>query len=295
LLVSKGRVKWNDDLLKDHQTLLKKFQYVSKERSKIKYDKIEGHEESELRRDVRALLADPDRLPEDKAQAIEKIVRNLSHTNRVYVDKHASFVICSHTLSELNGDLEHDWRAFYEEWTSIDEGFRSCKYCGQQLSGDVLVAQDDFDQNGNAVIQADALPTKDFHGESHQASFTTSLNQLKSIFVLDNAGESTLYLLLSLLQVLPTESQLLPIIQHIRGLSAILAKNKKIEKADRDRTEGVLGLCGIIILLQTHNPFLIPRRSFGSKILKLTGYPRDTEDPEKSDILNVLVFNFFAI
>ena len=289
LLVSKGRSKWDDDILRDHQNLLKKFQYVSKEKSKIKYDVVEGHEESELRRDVRAILGDPDRLPEDKAQAIEKIVRNLAHTNKIYVDKNSAFVICSHTLAELNGDLEHDWRAFYEEWTSIDEGFRSCTYCGQQLSGNVLVAQDDFDQNGNAVINADVLPTQDFHGESHMASFTTSLNQLKSVFVLDNAGESTLYLLLSLLQVLPTESQVLPIIQLVRGLSGLLAKNKKIEKADKERLEGIFGLCGIIILLQTHNPFLIPRRSFGSKILKLTGYPRDTEDPEDSDILNVLI------
>mgnify|MGYP000722069954 CR=1 FL=1 len=88
---------------------------------------------------------------------------------------------------------------------------------------------------------------------------------------------------------LPKETQLLPIIQMIRDLSGILRKSAKIEKADKERVEGILGLAGMVILLQTHNPFLIPRRSFGSKILKLTGYPRDTDDTKDSPVLDILI------
>jgi hypothetical protein len=68
-----------------------------------------------------------------------------------------------------------------------------------------------------------------------------------------------------------------------------LRANKKIEKEAKERTEGVLGIAGMVILLQTHNPFLIPRRSFGSKLLKLTGYPRDTEEQNDSPTLDILI------
>ena len=112
---------------------------------------------------------------------------------------------------------------------------------------------------------------------------------MKPAFVLENPGEAILYLLLSLVQVLPTESQLLPILQNIRELTNVLRSNKKIEKTAKERTEGILGIAGMVVLLQTHNPFLIPRRSFGSKILKLTGYPRDTEDSADSPTLDIVI------
>lgn len=286
-LVSKDKKSWNENILKEHQLLLKDFQIIIEKPKKEKYDKHDSKDDSELRRDVKAILKDLNRLPEDKAYAIEKFIRSLSTSNRVYIDKDSMFVICSHTMAELRGDLERDWRTFYDEWTYIDDGFRSCKFCGEQINSDVLVTQDDFDENGNPLVSGDVLPTQEFHG--HISSFTSSLNELKHNFMLENPGESTFYLLLSLLQVLPKETQLLPIIQMIRDLSGILRKSTKIEKADKERVEGILGLAGMIILLQTHNPFLIPRRSFGSKILKLTGYPRDTEDTKDSPILDVLI------
>lgn len=56
-----------------------------------------------------------------------------------------------------------------------------------------------------------------------------------------------------------------------------------------ERTEGLLGIAAMVVLLQTHNPFLIPRRSFGSKVLKLTGFPRDTDDDKDSPVLDIII------
>jgi hypothetical protein len=289
-----GKLPWKEttdtEILKEHQQLLKFFQYVETKQKVPVYDKYAGQQQSDLRRQILAVLRDTDRTPVDKAEAIEKLVRGTTHKDEQYFDKDDSFLVCGHTLSELRGDLENDIRAFYDKWTAIDEGFRSCKFCGQQINADVFVAQDDFDEEGNAIKSHDVLGDSSSHGgESHIAAFSTSLSKLKTAFMLENPGESILYLLLSLLQVLPTESQLLPVVQNIRELTSVLRANKKIEKAAKERTEGILGIAGMVVLLQTHNPFLIPRRSFGSKILKLTGYPRDTDDVSDSPTLDIVI------
>jgi hypothetical protein len=110
---------------------------------------------------------------------------------------------------------------------------------------------------------------------------------------LENPGEAILYLMLSLLQVLPTDSQLLPILQFVRDISKALraaSKTRKIAADIQNRVEGVIGLAASVILLQSHVPFLIPRRSFGSRPLALTGYPRDTEDPATKGALDTLIY-----
>jgi hypothetical protein len=287
-----GKLAWKEttdtELLKEHQQLLKFFQYVETKPKAHVYEKYAGQPQSDLRRQILALLKDDNRMPVDKADAVEKMVRGAVNKDEQYFDATDSFLVCGHTLSDLRGDLEFDVRAFYDKWTAIDEGFRSCKYCGEQINSDVFVAQDDFDEEGNAIKSHDVLDSS-FHGEPHVAAFSNSLNKLKSAFMLDNPGESILYLLLSLLQVLPSESQLLPVVQNIRELSSVLKANKKIDKTAKERTEGILGIAGMVVLLQTHNPFLIPRRSFGSKILKLTGYPRDTDDTSDSPTLDIVI------
>jgi len=287
-----GKLAWKEttdtELLKEHQQLLKFFQYVETKTKAHIYEKYAGQPQSDLRRQILALLKDDNRMPVDKADAVEKMVRGAVRKDEQYFDATDSFLVCGHTLSHLRGDLEFDVRAFYDKWTAIDEGFRSCKYCGEQINSDVFVAQDDFDEEGNAIKSHDVLDSP-FHSEPHVASFSNSINKLKSAFVLDNPGESILYLLLSLLQVLPSESQLLPVVQNIRELTSVLKANKKIDKTAKERTEGILGIAGMVVLLQTHNPFLIPRRSFGSKILKLTGYPRDTDDTSDSPTLDIVI------
>ena len=285
-----GKTMWTEttehDMLKEHLKLLKKFQYLENVVKAPNYAKISVQAESELRREIRAILEDEHRVPIDKAEAIGKIVRDLHLENKVYLDASKLFVVCGHTLSELAGDLEKDRLQFYNDWTAIDEGFRSCRFCGEQINKDVLVAQDEFDENGKLIVSSEVLPETGFHGTS---SFTNSLLDLKKFFLLDNIGETIFYLLLSLLQVLPTESQLIPVLQNVREISAVLKSNKKIPKVDKERIEGILGVVGVVTILQTHNPFLIPRRSFGSKVLKLTGYPRDTEDTKDSPVLDVVI------
>lgn len=288
-----GKIAWREttdaEILKDHQSLLKYYQFKEPNPKPVTYEKYAGQPQSDLRRQILAILNDPERDPIDKADAIEKLLRGSTIREEVYFDGTDSFLICGHTLAMLKGDLEQDKDTYYEKWTAIDEGSRSCKFCGEQVSKDVLVAQDDFDEDGNAMVNYDTLQSSTFHGESHVASFTNSLNKLKSSFILENPGEAILYLLLSLMQVLPTESQLLPVVQNIRELTAVLRMNKKIEKVAKERTEGILGIAGMVILLQSHNPFLIPRRSFGSKILKLSGFPRDTDDVSDSPVLDIVI------
>ena len=288
-----NKIVWKEttetDILKEHQQLLKFFQYTETNKRSPVYEKYAGQQQSDLRRQILAVLKDDNRTSSDKAEAIEKMIRGSNNKDEQYFDTSDLFLVCRHTLSELRGDMENDMRAFYDKWTAIDEGFRSCKHCGQRINSDVFVAQDEFDEEGNAIKSHDVLGESSFHGDSHVAAFSNSLNKLKTAFILDNPGESILYLLLSLLQVLPTESQLLPIVQNIRELTSVLRANKKIDKTVKERTEGILGIAGIVILLQTHNPFLIPRRSFGSKILKLTGYPRDTDDISDSPTLDIVI------
>ena len=285
------KIAWKEttdvDILKEHQQLLKYFQFSEPNTKKEAYEKYAGKEQSDLRRQILAVMKDQSRMPTDQANALEKLLRGLSATNHVYFDSADLFLVCDHTLAMLNGHLEDDKDAFYIKWTAIDEGFRSCKFCGEQISADVYVAQDDFDEEGNAIKTHDMLGVSS--EEPHVAAFANSIQKLKPAFVLDNPGEAIFYLLISLLQVLPLESQLIPIIQNIRDLTNALKANKKIEKTIKERTEGILGIAAMVILLQTHNPFLIPRRSFGSKLLKLTGFPRDTDDSANSSVLDILI------
>lgn len=293
-LLSNKRVGWMEttstELLKEYKELLSYFQAPLEKQSEVKYEKYAGKPLSELRKDVVVILDDPTRMASDKADDITLLLRETDLKNELYLDKSDSFVICGHTLSVLKGDLITDRIAFYDRWTAIEEGYRVCKYCGELVNTDVLVAQDDFDENGNVLVNYDTLSSGvTFQGDVHVEAFTNSLNEMRTVFDLGNPGESILYLLLSLMQVLPDQAQLLPVIMFIRKLSAVIRMNKKIEKLAKDRVEGILGIVGMVVLLQTHNPFLVPRRSFGSRVLKLTGFPRDTDDMADAPTLDILI------
>jgi len=300
---SAGKTAWREttdvDILKEHQRLLKAFQIRLGKEKAPEYEKHQTRVDSDLRKQVRAVLDDPERTDEDKTDAIEKIVRELSSKDKVFTDSDGAFVVCEHTQAILRGDLEKDRLQFYDDWTGLMDGFRCCKFCGEQINSDVLVAQDDYDEQGHLILSHDSLPTSVFQGESTASTFASSLRQLQPTFILTNTGEAILYLLLSVLQILPEDSQLLPVLDNIRTLTAVLRTNKKISGADKDRIEGVLGIVGALVLLQTHTPFLIPRRSFGSKILKFSGFPRDTEDATNSagldTILSVLKSTFESL
>ena len=287
-----NKIAWketeDETILKEHQQLLKHFHFLETKPKVVVYEKYAGQPESDTRRQIKAVLKDEKRDPIDKADAIDKILRGSTLKERVYFDTAESFLVCGHTLAELRGEMENDLQMFYTTWTTVDEGFRSCISCGERINGDVYSSQDDFDEDGNVIISHDVLSSSTFHGEGHVASFTNSINSLKPIFKLENAGEAILYLLISLMQVLPTEAQLIPIVQNIRTLTDGL-RGRSVKKEDKERVECILGIAGMVTLLQIHNPFLIPRRSFGSKILKLTGFPRDTDDDKDAPTLDILI------
>ena len=295
--ITLGRKAWSESveqsILREHQQLLDKFKNPILAEKIQKYEPAGTRKESQLRKDVNVLLHDPHRTDSDKADAIDVLLRDLiPNEKRVYVDVDNSFVICSHTLSVLRGDLERDPDEFNREWTAIELGMRVCKSCGEEISN-VYTAQDEFDNDGHLIVSFDTLPTTKFEGESQIDNFAVSMRELKKVINPDHAGEVILYIILSLLQVLPTESQLLPVLHFIRDLSKALkglAQKKKISVDAQNRVDGILGLTGAIVLLQTHQPFLIPRRSFGSKPIMLSGFPRDTTDSKTKGIIDSLLY-----
>lgn len=287
--ISENKIAWSEtmevELLEEYRKLLRTFQKQEGVDIVPKYEKYAGKVVSEVRKDVVTILSDPSRDDGDKAESIQSIINMLTPVKNLYVDKDDSFIICSHTLSELRGDLAEDRLLFYEKWAAIEGGSRVCKFCGEEINTDVLVAQDEFDSEGHLVVNYESLESNIFHGEHSISSFTNSLTELGKLFDKENAGEAVLYLLLLLLQVLPNESILVPILQSIRKLSMIL-KARKVEKSVREKAEGAIGIAASILLLQIHDPFLIPRAKFGIKIFSLSGFPRDSTDPKESKVLD---------
>uniref|UniRef100_A0A6C0B3N2 Uncharacterized protein n=1 Tax=viral metagenome TaxID=1070528 RepID=A0A6C0B3N2_9ZZZZ len=287
----KGRTAWKEstkhDLLVEYQKLLKQFQ-VPIIAEAIKYQKFEHLVQSERRRDALVIQEDPNRESEDKAEALEKIVRDLTLENRLYYDVPGQFVLCLHTIEVLRGALEDKFK-FYAEWTVSIDGKRTCRFCGEEINADTYNAVKEYDEDGHLVMEYSALETEMISTDN----FVNSLAELKKLFNADNAGESLLFTILTFLQVLPDEKQLMPVLQLIRKLSAGLkaraAASKSIAKEKQELVEGSLGIAGAVVLLQAHNPFLIPKRNIGNRPLSTAGYPRDSDDPEDCQLLNALL------
>ena len=285
-LISHGRTVWQEDMshkiIEDHLKLLKKFQKLPSKNVQVeKFEKFEKKNKSEMRKHVLSILADTERTELDKANDIEKLLVTLKLTDRVYTDKEDLFVICQHTSAILKGELEEDRAKFYDEWSIAIDGSRTCKFCGEEINKDVIVAQDDFDSDGQVQINYDTLVVNEFQGESQFSSFAGSLRNIQKMFIVGRTSEDILYLLLSLLQILPEDKQLLPILQTVREVAESVRRSPKIPQVGKDRVEGILGIIGCVFLLQIHNPFLYPRRA----VSKLTGFPRDTDDTKHSDII----------
>lgn len=285
-----GRLVWKettkDDILKEYVKLLNAFQVPVEQEREVKYEKVEVPPESERRQDILALLEDENREDEDKADAIEKIVRDLDLQDRKYLDIGGRFVVCSHTLALLHGHLEQDSIGFFAEWTSSEEGKRVCKYCGEEIVKDTFIATKEYDENGHVVAEYTALEAQVFKGEAPDM-FTASLAELrKNILNVENVAELVLYFILNRIQVVPEETQILPVIQFMRQLTMAIQSRGKIRKDEREFIEGCFGIAGSIIILQVHDPFLIPKRGIGNRPIPLTGYPRDSENPEKAELLD---------
>jgi hypothetical protein len=224
-------------------------------------------------------------LPEDKEQDVQLLLQASIHSNEQYTDKEGLFVLCDHAVSILQGDMAKDRLGFYRKWTAIVDGSRVCRVCGEQVNNDVLVDQDEFTEEGRLAKHNDALGQV-VVGKEGVAEYTRNLSSMMPLFVMTDPSDSTVYLLLSLLQVLPDPAQLTPVLQFARTISTALAK------ADSDitrRARGTVGIAAAATLLQIHLPALTPRRSFGPRPLMLDGYPRDADKAEGFTIADSLL------
>jgi len=287
--ITKDKLGWKESLeteiQSDYKKLLKLFQQFS-QTNFTKYEKFEVLKESERRKIILSILNDTLRTSHDKVESIEVILQDLDLENKQYFEK-GIFVICQHSLSILRGNLEENPINFFIEWTSIITGKRACKYCGEEVSSEILIATDEYDDKGHLVSTYESLDN-DLYVSEGLTTFTNSLTKLKDIFDLNHGGESCLFLLLATLQILPQETQMIPILSLMREITKSL-KARKVSKQDQDRIQSILCIPALIILLQTHQPFLIPRRNINNKPFRVSGYPRDSTDIKDSPILESVI------
>jgi hypothetical protein len=283
----RNRLQWKESTPKDilgEYTRALAFYRPSKSVAKgVEYAKQASRAVSQLRQQVVAVLADEDRFPEDKLKAITLITRDAPHTSKQIVDAEGLFVVCDHTLAILGGDMIKDRLAFYDTWTARVDGDRVCKVCGEHVNNDVLVNQEDFSEEGRLLKHSDALESNTFHGAA-TTTYTNSLRAMQGFFDLEEPADGTMFLLISLLQLLPVQDQILPVIQEVREIAgAIKAK-------DRDgKARGMAGIAATALLLQAHLPRLVPRRSFGPLPLKIDGFPRDTDVDKAPTVIDSLM------
>jgi hypothetical protein len=285
--MNQGKKAWTEttqtNIQKEYIALFKFYQPPKDLRTETEYEKYKTQGTSELRENILIILKDNTLLPPDKSYNIRLLTKEITPVNNRFLDADGLFLVCGHTLSLLDGDLEANRLEYYNKWTTLDEGYRVCKSCGDQINNDSFVAQDDYDDDGHLVISHDVLA-----GDTTLVAkpIASSLSQLKNVFDPNNGGESVMYLILNSFQIIPSESQLIPILGYIRKGSLAA---KKLQGTARNKFEGLLGIAGTVTLLQVHNPFLVPRRSFGNKVVKLSGFPRDTLDDKDTPALNVLL------
>ena len=295
-LIVLGRKAWTEgteiEILKKHQNVLKGYRHQSEFAKLIKYASNPSKETSELRKELLVLLNDTERTNTDKMDSAEILLKDILPKAHLYLDADGSFLLCQHTMAVLKGDMAKDLNAFYREWTATDQGFKVCKSCGERI-GQVFTTQDEFDSDGRLVVSQGVMEEEIFHGKTQIDSFANSLKKLSHVFLLKNALDSVFYMILSLLQVLPEERQLIPVLHLVRRMSGSFrefAKTKKFSEEMQDRVDGTFGFVGAIVLLQTHSPFLVPRRSIGSRPMVMSGFPRDTDDAKSKGILDTLIF-----
>lgn len=287
-----GRIPWREELseslLRDYMVVLDQHFPLGTREREPSYEKVAALEDSQLHGDILAILRDDERLTEDKIRDTRELLKDALYSNFTYTDQEGKFVLCDHTLALLNGDLEKDKQLFYNTWTSRIEGSRVCKVCGEHINNDVIDYSDDYDDNENIIKHTDVLEDENKPDESMEviATFARGLEKIKAIFQEDNAVDDVVYLLLSILQVLPSQDNVLSILQLGRSVSATIAKAKP---AAKELFGGIIGIVVTVLILQTHVPFLIPQRSFGPKPLKLNGFPRDSPTPGNYTIVDSLI------
>lgn len=287
-----GRKPWKESTTEDmKKAYLRRLKEVTPVEPVTKKEtpaaKTPARAESVRHTEVLAIENDPQRYAIDKARDIREVIRDgTTLTNQVYTDTDGGFVLCSHTLALLDGDLATDRRKFYDTWTARVDGFRVCRFCGEQINDDVYMDTEDYDEEGFLIRTADVLETGGYTA-SGITDYVSGLRKLQPLFVLDTPHDDTVFLVLSLLQVLPTADMLEPLLKLGRQVASV-----QFTKGSADqiaRFQGMTGLATASLILQTHVPLLIPRRSFGSRPLILSGYPRDATTPAEYTIVDTLM------
>jgi hypothetical protein len=276
-----------DEIKKAYIRRLEEIRPIGSGKEKVEaVPKTAQRADSVRRAEVLAILEDPRRFADDKVRDIQEIVRETTLTKNIYSDTDGLFVVCAHTLAMLGGDLEVDRLKYYDTWTARVSGFRVCKFCGEQINADVYVDQVQFDEDGMLIRQTEAFDSTTFHGAGVR-SFSKGLESLRPLFLDGNAHDDMVLLLLTVLQVLPTASKMEPLLRFGRSVAAV-----QFSKGATDQIAkfgGITGIATAALLLQTHIPTLVPRRSFGTKPLMLSGYPRDSDKPEEYSIADSLL------
>jgi hypothetical protein len=287
-----NRIPWREELseslLRDYMMVLDQYFPIGSKPKEENYERTLVKEDSQLHLEVLAILRDEQRTTTDKIKDTRALLRDALYANFTYTDQEGRFVLCDHTLAQLNGDLERDRLLFYDTWTSREDGSRICKYCGQEVNTDVVDYGDDFDDAGLVVKRAEVLEeNKPDESLETIAKFTEGLKEVKeNVFLEDNPVDDTCYLLLSILHVLPKKDSITSILQ----LGRIVAE-KTAGKPDNDKSRkfyGIVGIAVAILILQT-DISLIPQRSFGPRPLKLSGFPRDTPTPGNFSIVDSMI------
>jgi hypothetical protein len=302
-----GRLPWtpgtHDRILKEHLALLDKH----REYRTDLFKKIPAADPASLNNETRlmivSILEDEMKADEDKLYEIQSLIRDAPIKDHIYLDPETSaFLICEHELEILKGSYAKDPREFLKTWCEKDSGYYVCRYSGERIST-VIQDQDQFDEDGRVMKRSGLLETRGKPpGGDHAVGFAEELKNLQSVFKSSHPAEDLMYLLLSLIQVLPNQDQLKPFLDYVRSESGkvqVRITGKKLsakQQGDVDMALSLFGFNAVVVLLQTHRPQLIPRRSFGSKPLLLRGFPRDTPDindaPLVDSLMNALMQTF---
>lgn len=299
ILPYSGKQPWTPGtdaaLLKEHQDTLAEFVEFPNETYPPSPASAPAAVMNEIRKQIVDILADDRLVPEDQLSQIEDLLHGDSVVLENHLYKSAStgaFLVCEHELERLRGAFAKDPAAYLKQWCAKLSGFYVCQYSGERIA-EILEQQDQFDESGHIINRHDSL-IKTSASLEH-VTFDTALKKLQSLFKSAQPADDIFYLLLTLLQVLPDEDQLMPLLGFARSESdKLLARmaGRKLsqkEQSGLDMALAIYGFNAVIIMLQIHTPRLIPRRSFGSQPVPLRGFPRDTADINDAPLIDSLL------
>lgn len=283
---TKGKTVWGEttehDLLEEYLKKLREIQGPAPDKPKaVVVPKIETPPPSPAREEVVTLLKDKNRVDEDKATDIRRLVKDFPLVKKLYQDSDGQFVVCQHTLAILDGEMARNLRGFYDAWCAISEGTRVCKFCGEAINRDVMSNVDEFDGDGHALTHQEALAAPEFHPGAIR-TFAENLQLIRPKFNTADPADDIFFLLLSVLQLLPDEAQLDPILGQVRAFAEFVRKKGLDASA-----QAIYGVAGVALLMQIHTPFLVPRRSFG-RSFSIAGFPRDGDEKDRGILDSLL-------